>query len=305
MDLHGHIIGMGHITDFLHLGGAAAGAHIRLGNLQGHILKIGCILPARIDPFAVGNGDIHILRNIPGRLRAGGIGLLEEEDIVGLCRLGELNRRHGIHIGVVLDDDIHSGAYRFPHGSQALHTHGQRFGIHFVQYPLLIKEAALFVNGKEIDLYGVIALGHAAFGNVRIVLGRYHHLVLWAKAALDLAGIGAQALPLLAAKELIQRHVEEFALDIPQGDVQRGDARKNHRASVLCPKGGFVQLVPDDLVFQSVHADDQLCQVLHHAHRRVIAHAIGQGGSHGTGWNSKSAARVGSASGITPPRWRS
>ena len=48
-----------------------------------------------------------------------------------------------------------------------------------------------------------------------------------APTELELAGVSAQVVPALAAQQLVDRHVERLALDVPQGDVQGGDAGKD------------------------------------------------------------------------------
>ena len=94
----------------------------------------------------------------------------------------------------------------------------------------------------------------------------------------ELAGVGAQVIPALAAQQLVDRHVERLALDVPQGDVQGGDAGKDDGPAILSPEGGLVELIPDDLVVQRVHADDQLGQIPDHAEGSGSGNAIGQGG---------------------------
>ena len=53
MRLDGNIVCIGHIADFLAFGDAAAVAKIRLNHLDGHVFKIGRVLPAGIDAFTV------------------------------------------------------------------------------------------------------------------------------------------------------------------------------------------------------------------------------------------------------------
>ena len=97
-----------------------------------------------------------------------------------------------------------------------------------------------------------------------------------APAELELAGIGAQIVPALAAQQLVDRHIERLALDVPEGNVQRGDAGEYHGAAVLPPEGGLVELVPDNFTVQGVHTDDKGRQVTNHTRRGRGSDTVGQ-----------------------------
>ena len=94
-----------------------------------------------------------------------------------------------------------------------------------------------------------------------------------------LARAGADLIvPALAAQQLVDGYAEVFALDIPEGDVQCGNAGENHGAAILAPESGLVELVPDDFVIQGIHTDDKGGQIPDHACGSRCGSTIGQSG---------------------------
>ena len=129
--------------------------------------------------------------------------------------------------------------------------------------------------GEEVDLDGIIALSHSFLGYLTVIVQSGHDFGMVAPPKLELAGVGTQIVPALAAQQLVNGHVECLALDVPQGDVQGGDACKDNRTTILPPEGGLVELVPDDLAVQRVHADNQCRQIPNHASGCGRSNAIG------------------------------
>ena len=80
--LYADVVCMRHVADLLALGQAAAAGQIRLCDLDGHVLKIGGVLPAPEDPLAVGDGDVDVVPDVTGRFRGRCVGLFKEEDVV-------------------------------------------------------------------------------------------------------------------------------------------------------------------------------------------------------------------------------
>ena len=136
----------------------------------------------------------------------------------------------------------------------------------------------VFGKGEEIYLDGVVALVDGFHGSGRVVIHGDGGNLSVVPAELKLGGVASQAVAHFAAQKLVHGHVEVFALDVPQGDVERGDGGKDHGAAVLSPEGGFVELFPDDLVVQRIHAENAFGKVLEHAEGGSVRVAVGQGG---------------------------
>ena len=192
---------------------------------------------------------------------------------------------------MVFHDDIHIRTNGLPaRGDTVLHhfdiVRREQAGLNFTDNRFsgfgiarTIPDSAVGVIVEEVQLHAVITLGHGNPAVLRVFFRRAAFVVgAGAPSIGELAGVGAQVVPALAAQQLVDRHVERLALDVPQGDVQGGDAGKDDGTAVLAPEGGLVELVPDDLVVQRVHADDQGRQIPDHAEGGGSGDAIGQSG---------------------------
>ena len=239
----------------------------------------------------MGDGHVELVGNELGRLDVGGVGLLEVEDVVFLQGPAQLDGGLGVGEGVVLHDDVHARADGLPAGGHPVLHHldvvgGEQAGLNLTGHGLAlfgvagaVPDRTVHVVVEEVQLHAVVALGHGDAAVFGVLLGLAALVVgAGAPAVGELAGVGAQVVPALAAQQLVDGNVEGLALDVPQGDVQGGDPGEDHRAAVLAPEGAFVELIPDDFVVQRVHADDESGQVLDHAERRGGGHAVGQSG---------------------------
>ena len=189
---------------------------------------------------------------------------------------------------MVLHDDVHVGAHGFPDSRHTVHHHLDLRGRQEARAVFIIQTVSVcWAEGEEVDFDAVIAFSHRFFGVLHIVgqlirvmgSAQFHTVPAHiAPTELELAGVSAQVVPALAAQQLVDGRVERLTLDVPQGDVQSGDAGKDHGAAVLPPEGGFVELVPDDLVVQRVHADDQLGKIPDHPGGGRGGGSVGQSG---------------------------
>ena len=192
---------------------------------------------------------------------------------------------------MVLHDDVHVGADGLTAGGHAvLHyldvVGGEQAGLDLTGHGLAlgcvagaVPDGAVHIVVEEVQLHAVVALSHGDAAVLGVLL-RLAALVVGAGAPAvgQLAGVGAQVVPALAAQQLVDGHVEELALDIPQGDVDGADAGEDHRAAILTPEGALIKFIPDDLVVQGVHANNQRGKVLDHAEGRGSGDAVGEGG---------------------------
>ncbi|MPN40154.1 hypothetical protein SDC9_187690 [bioreactor metagenome] len=80
----------------------------------------------------------------------------------------------------------------------------------------------------------------------------------------------------LSAKQLIQRHVQRLALDIPAGHIQRAHAAEHRAAAALAPKGFAHHFFPDRLGIEGVGADEHGRQLLEHTVSGISALAVSQ-----------------------------
>ena len=133
-------------------------------------------------------------------------------------------------------------------------------------------------EGEEVDLGGIVALGHGLLGLAGVVVRGALGDDVGAPAELQLAGVGAQLFAALTAQQLVDGGVVVLALDVPERNIDGRDSGEDHRAAILAPEGGAVQLIPDDLMLQRVHADDELGKVLYDAERCDLGLAVGQSG---------------------------
>ena len=97
----------------------------------------------------------------------------------------------------------------------------------------------------------------------------------FAPVKLELGGVGAQTRVGLAAQELPHRGVEGLAANVPQGDVDAGDAGHDDATVAHAPEGEAVQPVPDLLVVHGVEAHDALGEVDGHAKASSLGVSVG------------------------------
>ena len=83
---------------------------------------------------------------------------------------------------------------------------------------------------------------------------------------------------LFAAQQHVDGGVVELAPDIPQSQVDGGNAGEDNRAAVLAPEGALVQLIPDHFIFQGIHAENQAAEILQLAKGGFAGGAVVQGG---------------------------
>ena len=277
MDLNANVKGMCHIANFLDLADAAAVADIRLCKLEQVFSKITCILPAGKETLSIGNGNLCIFCDILHGLRSRGIRLLKSQDAVLFRKLCKLHRTERIRIGVIFHNDVHFVPGRVPRSLHAGLHHLELFGRQKSGRIQEVKRPALFIAVKKVDLDSVKAFGDRQLDIVGIILWSHRPQVFAdthpAPAKLELACIGAQPAAHLAAQKLIDRNLEIFPLDIPQGHIDRSDPGKDDRAAVLAPEGFFIHRLPDQLCPKRVHPDDKLRQIAHHSKRCGAAHA--------------------------------
>ena len=236
----------------------------------------------------MGDGHSQLIADKLGRFDVRSARLLKIEDVVLLNRPAKLYGGLRIEIGMVFHDDVHIGANGLPDGCHPLFDHVDLFRRQQAG-PILVRVAVSVFRGKgkEVDFDAVVALGHRLPGvlhivgnGARIVRRAHFHAVTTdvPPSELELAGISTQIVPALAAQQLVDGYAEVFALDIPEGDVQRGNAGENHGAAILSPESGLVELVPDDFVIQGIHTDDKGGQIPDHACGSRCGSTIGQSG---------------------------
>ncbi len=144
----------------------------------------------------------------------------------------------------------------------------------------------ILAGGGEngVDLHGVVALGHGVLDHVVVVLGilEQHEgvvlLDLLAPAELELRSVGTQLLVGLAAQQLVDRQAQGLALDVPAGGVDGGHSGGDDHTAAHAPEGVAVEVLPDLLSVEGIHADDQLGEVLALAPGGLGALAVGQAG---------------------------
>ena len=62
------------------------------------------------------------------------------------------------------------------------------------------------------------------------------------------------ALAAAAAEQVVDRRVQRLALDVPKGDVHRGDG--GHRDGSAPPVGAAIQVLPDVFYLRGIAADE-------------------------------------------------
>ena len=189
-----------------------------------------------------------------------------------------------------LDDDVHIVAAGLTAGRDALHR--------ALQVVLTVAAADLVALGLDdlskglalqgskdgVHLDGVITLGDGVAGHIIVLLRVIEQVQAvvglddLSPAELKLGGVGAQLVVGLAADQLVHGDVQSLALDIPAGNVDGRHGGGDHHAAAHAPEGVAVQVLPDLLGVEGIHADDQLGKVLALAEGGLGAVAVGQAG---------------------------
>ena len=121
----------------------------------------------------------------------------------------------------------------------------------------IVHVGAVLTLLEEVDLDCRVTFVQRGFASVFILLQTAVAVVgRDAPAELDLAGVGAQLAALLAAEKLIYGRIIVLAPDVPERGINCADRRHDDGAIALRPESIFVELFPDHLVVQRVHADD-------------------------------------------------
>ena len=95
---------------------------------------------------------------------------------------------------------------------------------------------------------------------------RWHHRP---SALVAGRGEGRDAVALLAAEQLVDRHAERLALDVVEGDVDGGDRRLQHAAALEVLAA--IHLLPERADLHRVAADEELAIVLDRADHGLLA----------------------------------
>ena len=265
MNLRLHVKGLRHGADFLAFGNAAAVAGIRLHKLDRVVFEVVQELPARIKTLAGRERRAHLfadeLLELGTQRRRR---LLKRVEVILVAKLAELDRGGDVGTAMVFHDDVHIAAL-FTDGRDALLDH-------FVEvvgdeaFAVAIRNVLLVavVHG-EVQLHGVVALGHGVFADVSVFLGGASGANVLVPAELQLGSIAADAVVDLAAEQLVDGNIEYLALDVHEGNINGADRRKDNRAAALAPEADFEHALPELVRAHRVFADDQAGNVLQHA----------------------------------------
>ncbi len=171
---------------------------------------------------------------------SGGNGVLQHHGTVLLHRAAEAHRLGQGHAPVDLQHEVEVGADGLPADADLFQ---------------LVLDAA----GEEL----IHAAVGAADGAVDKDLGRREALLLQVAVALGqgvgvvllghIRGIDPHLVPDAAAQQLVHRHAEGLALDVPQGDVHRRDGGHDDRTPEIL---GAVEILADVLNTEGVLADE-------------------------------------------------
>ena len=206
-----HVAGLGGGADLLRGGDAAHGAHVRahvLGRPPAHEhLKLTEVYKA------LAGGDGH--RNLVGDLGhgvdvVGGHGVLQHHGPVFGHLVAEGHGLGGGHAPVGLQDQVKVGADGLADDPHLLQLVLDAAGVKLVMAVLLALDGAV-----DEDLGG----GKAHGLQLSVVLRQALQVVLLAHDR----GVDPDLLPGPAAQQLVDRHAQGLALDVPEGDVDGGD----------------------------------------------------------------------------------
>ena len=197
VQLHAAVVGLGQVADLLSLGDAAAGAQVRLGQLQCAALQHGQELPAVIQPLAMGQGQAGLPGDVPGDLAGGVAGLLVGKGVILFKPLGHLQGGGGVGLPVVLDEDVDVRSHRLANRRHpALHS-VQHLGGLQAAHAHKAHAHALLVGLGQVELEGGVPLLHGAQRVLRKFLRGAHPrpavalLAPLAPVELQLGSVGA------------------------------------------------------------------------------------------------------------------
>ena len=280
--LHADVIGIGIVADLLHLGNAAHNAQVRLRYVDSPVLNELLETPQGADALAGGSAGLHIVVEFLEVAVVHGLaGLLIVQAAILVQLSSDLDR--GVHVGhaVEFDNDADVVAHSIPDGAYPVRD-GLKLilGVQLLPLPVGAVGAvdalgtgaqALVICPQGIHLHSGEALGDGAPGLPGIVLRLYDGVVYFTPAQLDLAGVSLDLGIELAAQQLVHRQVRSLALDVPQGDVQSADGRKGDGSAAISPVRAVVQLLPDHLVIQGVHPQNEGRDLGDHGHGGIPA----------------------------------
>ena len=197
------MLGFGHRRHLFTAGQAATETDIRA--------HVGCalgfeqllILKDRGKTLAGGNRDVTLLLHI-GHAR-GAVGqhrIFVEVGVKLLQPPPQRDRLGGVHLAVDLDADINIFADRFPHCADPSDRFLGPFAVGFVQ---------IIIGGKGGKAHGGKAFLRLTFGIGDQIVERF---------AVDMH-VAAHPLTGHAAHQFVDRHIQPFAFDVPQRNVNR------------------------------------------------------------------------------------
>ena len=138
------------------------------------------------------------------------------------------------------------------------------FGIHIdvvrrkkTETTIFAKDIAFIVPVQEVDLDGIVTISKCQFSSLDIIFHRDGWRVVISPTELQLACVAANLITTFAAQQLMQRHLQCFAFDIPQSDVNGADAAVPESAAVLSPKGAKHHVIPKDFVGKRILSHNQ------------------------------------------------
>lgn len=245
VDLHAHVIHLGHVAVLLGLGDAAGVAQVGLDDVQGAVLDELAEAPAGVAALAGGQRQVAAALDVLKQVGVGGAGgLLIVHNVVGLQSLAQLGSRVGVQQGVYLHDDVQIVASGLPGSCDTVHSQLQVMLAVTATVMLALGlgdsgEVGLFARdhgGGDLD--GVIAVGDGILRNVIVLLRiaqEVHGVVPLdggPPTELQLGSVGTQLLVRLAADELVDRQVQGLAIDVPTGSfaASHGPHSERHPA---------------------------------------------------------------------------
>jgi hypothetical protein len=91
-------------------------------------------------------------------------------------------------------------------------------------------------------------------------------------------GVAAHLPAVAPAQQLIDRHAEGAALDVPQCGLDRADGGKDDQTAALRPERVVVHVAPEQIGLERIAVpNDRADHLLQHADRALGAAAVGQG----------------------------
>ena len=174
-----------------------------------------------------------------------------------------------------LDNDVHPGTARFTHRPHSLDGHAEL--VVFEQPEVRPGRPLAFeVEADRVDLHAGVAVGLGFERHLGVVLGGDHRARRRAPVELNLARVGAQLLVGLTTEQLVDRHAECLALQIPQCVVDCRHGPEDDPAAAHAPERLPEELLPDRLDPERILADDELGEVLGHAELGLLGGPVSQ-----------------------------